>query len=195
MKLYQSATHTAPSGPDLRLHRRHPLLRAGEQVPAVARHEARALLLHDRLADEMGRGLGDEGDAVPVPLRERPRGVEVMARRRGVAAVDVDLPDVGRRVMHRVERRRALVAGTDAAAGERSARQPLQPLEIPVRDGDVEARIVVGGRAEDVERLGEPEAPRVVRRSRHVLEAGAAVRLEAERRLREAEPLPVRPLR
>src|SRR5687767_1964326 len=93
--------------------------------------------------------------------------------------------------MHRVERGRALVARTNAAAGKRSAGQPVDTFEIPVRNRDVEARVVVRRRSEHVEGLREPEPPRVVRRSGQVLETGAAVRLEAKRGLREVEFLPV----
>ena len=53
--------------PDLRVDRREPFLGAGGEVPAVARHEAGALLLDDALADEVRRRLVDERDPVPVP--------------------------------------------------------------------------------------------------------------------------------
>ena len=82
MKLYQSENHTAPSGPDLRVHRREPLLGAGGEVPAVARHEAGALLLDDALADHVRRRLVDERDAVPVLLRERRAPCRGSGRRR-----------------------------------------------------------------------------------------------------------------
>ena len=62
-------------GSDLRVHGREPLLGAGRQVPAVARHEAGALLLDDALADEVRRRLVDERDAVPGTSRGNARAV------------------------------------------------------------------------------------------------------------------------
>ncbi len=158
-------------GPDLRVDGRHPLLGAGQQVVAVARDEAGPGLLHHPLADEVGRGFGDEGDAVPVGPRERARRVELVPGRGGVAAVHVDLADVRRDEVRRIELRRALVS---QPAGRTSAdAQPVHTLEVPVGDRDVEAGVVVGRRSEDVERLGEAESPRVVGRPGHELEAGS----------------------
>ena len=54
-------------GTDLRLHRGHPLLGAGEQVPAIAGHEPGAALLDDALPDQVRGRLVDERDPVPVP--------------------------------------------------------------------------------------------------------------------------------
>src|SRR5687767_8293987 len=93
--------------------------------------------------------------------------------------------------MHSVKRRGALIPRTDAASREWAAREALNPLKVSVGNRHVEARIVVGGRPEHVERLGEPESPRVVRRSGEVLEPRPAVRLEPECRLRELKRFPV----
>ena len=123
-------------------------------------------------------------------LRERARRVELMAGAGGVAAEHVDLTDVRRDVMGVVELRRALVARADAAAAARRHRQPFQPFEVAVGNRHVEARVVVRRRTEDVERLRHAEAPGVVRRAGHILEA-AAVRLEAVHPLAELHLLPV----
>ncbi len=162
--------------PDLGVHRREPFLGAGDQVPAVAGDEAATLRFHDALADEMRGRLGDERDAVPVLLRERPRRVELMPGRGGVAAPHVDLADVGRQEVGGVELRRALVAGPADRA--HAGGELGHGVEEAVGDGDVEAGIVVGGRAEHVAGFAEAEAPGVVGRSGDVLEL-RAVRLEA----------------
>jgi hypothetical protein len=65
-------------GSDLRVDGCEPLLRPGRQIPAVARHEARALLLDDALPDQVRSRFVDERDAIPVLARERPRRVEVV---------------------------------------------------------------------------------------------------------------------
>ena len=121
-------------------------------------------------------------------LRERARGVQVVPGSRRVAAEHVDLADVRRGRVHAVERRGALVTGTARAAA--AARQPLDVGEVAVGDRQVPALIVVGGRAEHVERLREAQPPRVVRGHRQVLEL-AAVGLEAVRALRELHRLAV----
>ena len=93
---------------------------------------------------------------------------------------------VGR--MHAVEGGGALITRPAGAAA--AARQPLDVGEIPVGDRQVPALVVVGGRAEHVERLREAQPPRVVGRHREVFEP-AAVRLEAVRALRELHRLAV----
>ena len=158
-------------GADLRLHGRHPFLGAGQQIPAVARHEPRALFLHDALAHQVRGRLGDERDAIPIRPGIRARRVEVMAGGRRVAAVHVDLPDVRRDVVRGVELRHGLIAGP--AAGAHARAEPRDVLEVAIRDRHVEARLVVRGRAKDVEGLGEAQSPGVVGGPGQELEAGA----------------------
>ena len=112
-----------------------------------------------------------------------------MTGRGGISPMHVHLPDVRRRGMHGVERGRALIP---RAAGPRpdGRRQPRGLGEIAVRDGDVEARIVVRGRTEHVERLREPKTPGIVRRTGHDLEV-AAVGLELIDALAEPHRLAV----
>ena len=79
-----------------------------------------------------------------------------------------------------------------SAASPQRLRQPSDPFEVAVGNGDVEARIVVRRRPEHIEGLGHAEPPRVVRRARDVLEV-APVRLEPVDALAELKRTAVHP--
>ena len=98
----------------------------------------------------MARWLAHEGSAVPVLSRIGPGRVERMPGGRGEAAVVVDLPDlVG-------DRRKLGVPGNAAKHGRRPSPDRLVK---PVGDWQVNARVSIGGGAEEDAILAEANSP------------------------------------
>ena len=165
--------------PDLGHDRRGPLVVAGEQVPRVLRLVRRPVRLDRETGDQVAGRLADEGGAVPVFLRIRPRGVDGVAAASSELAVPVDLPDLVGDRMH---------AGVFRDHRQHARRHAADLLVVAVRDREMDARIAVGGRAEERAVLAEAEAPRVVAGAGQEFEL-RAVGLEAEHALLEAELL------
>src|SRR5262249_20187689 len=126
------------------------------------------------------RRLRDERRAVPVLLRIGTGGVESVPRRRGEAAVEVDLAHLVR------DRMEAIALGDGRQHGRRPA---THALVVAVRDRQEDARGGVARRAEQLTVLAEADAPAVVARAAQDLEL-RPVRPEAIEALTKAVRLP-----
>src|SRR5437660_10241853 len=102
--------------------------------------------------DEMTRGLADKGGTVPVFLGKASGGVEGVSTGSGEAAVEIDLAN---RFRDRVN----LLVVFDARAA--LAVPAAHVLEVLVRNGHVNAVLVVRGGGEYQTRFAQAESPGV----------------------------------
>ncbi|CAA9388778.1 MAG: hypothetical protein AVDCRST_MAG64-1080 [uncultured Phycisphaerae bacterium] len=152
-----------PVRPDLGRDRAGPLVGAGQQAGVVPGDEPAALRLEQELPDDVPGRLGHERRPVPVVARPRPRRVQRVPGGGRVRPVVVHLADGPGGREHAVQVRDVL---------QPLDRQPADRLVRPVRDVQVEARVLVGRPGEQVPLLAEPEAPSVVRQRREELDLG-----------------------
>ena len=80
-------------GPDFGGDRSSPFIIGSECVKVVASGEARAIGLHDELAEQMAGGLALEGNTIPIFGRKGAGGVKRVACAGSVCAVLIDLAD------------------------------------------------------------------------------------------------------
>lgn len=126
----------------------------------LVRAESGTLGLDSKLPDKFTGGTADEGDFIPVAFGKTTPCVNCMAGGGGVCVMVLNLTDISRRRIKGILKIGARSAGL----------REVKLLINLTRKGDVCRRVSIRGRGEDVEFLGETEAPSVVASALNVIE-------------------------
>src|SRR4051812_45305438 len=110
---------------DFAVDRGGPFVIAGSEVAGVVGDEIGSAAFEEKSTKQVAGRFGDELRAVPVLLRESTSGVDAAPRTRGVASVEIDLPNFfGKRI-------KTLAIGNGFETGGGPA---IYGLVVPIRD-------------------------------------------------------------
>src|SRR3954468_21458275 len=119
---------------DFAVDRGGPFGVAGREVAGVVSDEIGSAAFEEKLAEQVASRFGDELRAVPVLLREGASGVDAAPRTRGVASVEIDLPNFFCKGIKPLAVRNGF---------ETRGRPAVYSLVVTIRDWHIHARVPV----------------------------------------------------